>query len=131
VLAIIAIFTSLTTGYLFFLRIWAIFHGNRWLIGLFGGLWFSVTATSLLVPFSIHADFIPGTHHCMPGEMDTKAGVYGLINIVYHSLIFISISWKLVTMQRASQTSFSDLIRGRGFSNISKVLWSSGQLYFL
>jgi hypothetical protein len=67
----------------------------------------------------------------MPGEMDTKAGVYGLINIVYHSLIFISISWKLVTMQRASQTSFSDLIRGRGFSNISKVLWSSGQLYFL
>jgi hypothetical protein len=131
VLSIIAVFTGATTSYLFLLRIRAIFNGRRWITGLFALLWVAVVGTSIMVPFSLHSDHVSGTQNCIPLEMHPRAGVYGLVNILYHILIFLCISWKLVAMQHGLHGGIRNIIRGRGFSRISGMLWSSGQLYFL
>jgi hypothetical protein len=130
-IAIIAIFVTITSGYLFLVRVRAIFHGHRWLLGLFTLLWVAVGATSLLVPFSVSGHHIEGSQQCIPIDMHPRTGVYAFIYIVNHVLIFICTSWKLVTIQHGMNGSMRNILRGQGFSNISAVLWSSGQLYFL
>jgi hypothetical protein len=101
------------------------------MVGLFSVLCFSVCASSLVVPFSVHGGYLPGTRLCVPLELHPRTGVYALLNIINHTLIFICVSWKLVAMQQGLNGGIRNIVRGRGFSRISGVLWTSGQLYFL
>jgi hypothetical protein len=129
------ILASFNTSYLFLLRVKAIFHDSRRIFGVFVFLWLALISTSLLVPFSISGVRIPESRNCIVTDLHPRAASFGVVHMVNNTLIFVSISWKLLEMQRAAagqqgSTKF-DTIKGRGMSQVSRVLWSSGQLYFL
>jgi hypothetical protein len=130
-ISVLSICTCVTTTYLFLLRVRAIFHGHRLIVGFFVILWVAVNGASILVPFSTQAGNIPGTQQCITTYMHPRAAIYAILHIINHILTFFSISWKLVVMQHGGPGDMRRILQGKDFPRLSRAIWSSGQLYFL
>jgi hypothetical protein len=130
--AAMLVLTGITTTYLFLIRVKAIFHDSPRIFGAFFVLWVALNATNMLVPFSITGVRIPESRNCIVEDLHPRAAAAGFLHMLNHALIFVFVSWKLLAMQRAGGQSGAKFdIKGRGMSQVSRVLWSGGQLYFL
>jgi hypothetical protein len=129
----ISVVCTLTTSYLFLLRIKALFHDTRPVVIAFVVLWAAVNASNLLVPLSIHSRHIGESQSCIASDMHARADSFSILHMAYDTLVFICVSWKLLKMQQDcdAQPSLRFNVTGQGMSHVSRVLWSSGQLYFL
>jgi hypothetical protein len=120
---------SATTSYLFLLRIRAVYRGQRVIIGFFTILWVMVCGSAVVVPLSDHSAHIRTSRYCVPTNVKPLGGVYGAVEMTDRLLIFVFISWKLTRAHHNAR--FKAFFEGRGQSIISRVLLTSGQLYYL
>jgi hypothetical protein len=119
---------SACTSTLFLLRILAIFHGQRVVIGLFALLWLAVVGSATIVPLSVHGIHIGTSSYCAPIDIRARTGAYGVMVMVDRLFVFVFISWSLTKRHNSRLKAF---IQGHGLPSISKLLLFGGQLYYL
>jgi hypothetical protein len=117
-----------STSFLFLLRVLAIFHGQRVVVGLFVLLWLAIVGSAVIVPLNIHGAHIGSTGYCAPIGAGVSVGVFGVITMIDRLLVFLFISWRLTAYHDSRVQAF---FRGQGVSIVPRVLLSSGQLYYL
>ena len=127
-------FTTLFNALLFFLRIFAVFSGQRIVIGSFLLLLVAVVVASLLSSLLSRSEqwiFGAGcTFSTTPNALD------GLIaSLVYDTLVFLFITVKLLLNTPSPGARFSAQVKafrsGKGLGRITAVLLHSGQQYYL
>jgi hypothetical protein len=119
-----------STASLFFLRVRAIFHKTPVIVGLFFALWVATLATSIMVPFGIEGTHIGTTQYCINASVKGYAGAGTVTNMVHGTLVFLAISFKLLSMNEQS-SRMKAFVNGQGVSRISSAILTSGQLYYL
>jgi hypothetical protein len=119
-----------STGFLFFLRVRAIFHKTRIVVGLFFVLWLATLAASFLLPFGLEGIHIGTTQYCINHKVAGFAGAGTVANTIHGTLVFLAISWKLLSMSNES-SRMKAFVKGQSSSRISSVVLTSGQLYYL
>jgi hypothetical protein len=119
-----------STAFLFFLRVKAIFHKRRIIIGIFLSFWLASLATSIMVPFGIQGTHIGTTQYCINFKVKGYAGVASVMNMAHGALVFLAISWRLLSMNDEA-SRMKAFVQERGFSRLSSAVLTSGQLYYL
>jgi hypothetical protein len=126
------IFAIPPTTFLFCLRVWAVFPGNRLVLGIFGFLWLAVVGTALLIPLKVAAaEHIGTTQFCIETELSALAGAAVVSNMVLNMLVFAVVSWRLVMINQSDRFDFWALVKGKAMSPIASLIIKSGQLYYL
>ncbi|KAH8102105.1 hypothetical protein BXZ70DRAFT_1006727 [Cristinia sonorae] len=120
---------------LFLFRIQAVFYGERLVIVIFTLLWLAVAATSVLAPFCFSGVPIGDTAYCIDTRLK-DVGSAGIVTAaVDDTLVFLAITTKLVMVHPSSTTSWSQrwklVFIGEGMGRISRVVFRTGQLYYL
>jgi hypothetical protein len=120
------------TALLFLLRLRAVFLKNRVIVTIFGVLWLCVLGGAITVPFSVTAAKIGPTNYCIDAEVKPFSSAGPIANTVFSTLVFIAISWRLVTMNLALNGTPRGIsfITGQGSSTLSTILLRDGQLYY-
>jgi hypothetical protein len=121
------------TALLFLLRLRAVFLNNKAVVVVFGALWLGLLGASLTVPFSITAARIGPTNYCIDAAVKPFSSAAPIANTVFGTLVFIAISWRLVTMNHGiSGTSRgATFFSGGGSSTIASILLRDGQVYYV
>jgi hypothetical protein len=120
-----------STGFLFFLRIRAIFHRNRIVVWFFLFLWLVTLGTSFLLPFGLEGIHIGNTQYCINHKVAEFSGAGTVANTVHGTLVFLAISWKLLSLNDESSSRVKAFVKGQGVSRLSSTILTSGQLYYL
>ncbi|TFK50407.1 hypothetical protein OE88DRAFT_1660773 [Heliocybe sulcata] len=122
------------TSLLFFFRIRAVFRRRPFVVAIFAFLWIATLAGSITVPFAITGGHIGPTNRCINTGVKSFSSVGIIINGVNDSLVFLAISWHLLTSHLV-ETKWSDrarsFFRGTGFNGLSRSLLQGGQAYYL
>ncbi|KAF7360617.1 hypothetical protein MVEN_00793400 [Mycena venus] len=125
------------TTFLFFSRVRAIYGGERMATIIFGFLWLSVAGSSTTVPIAGRAANSPDTSECILTHSSPYAGSSGIILTVYDTVIFLAISYRLVSTFAYIEPGLTRVEKLRIFfdgSNLpafSKALLTDGQIYYL
>ncbi|KAF9041375.1 hypothetical protein BJ165DRAFT_1530105 [Panaeolus papilionaceus] len=85
------------TSLLFFLRTRAIYDRDRLVGFFFGFLWLLVAASSVTVPLGITVANIGPTKFCAVKKFEGYVATAAIVPLVYDTLVFIAISWRLMT----------------------------------
>ncbi|THU95032.1 hypothetical protein K435DRAFT_798445 [Dendrothele bispora CBS 962.96] len=116
--------------FLFFLRLRAIYEGNRWVAGVFFVLWLGNVA-------SIALDF-EGIILCIEQDIKIRnASITAIGALVYDTCIFIAISYRLLKNNTASErnagfkTATETFVLGKNLPRLSKVLFQDCQMLYL
>lgn len=117
---------------LFYLRVKAVYAGNRLVAIGFGIFWLGVVASWMLFPFVVEDSQI-GKRCITQARPLTTVGI--IVNTCYSTLIFIAISWKLVVKYFCGHNpgddwNFRAFISGAGLPSFTKTVLQSGQLYY-
>lgn len=118
---------------LFFFRIRAVFHGQRFLIGFFGLMWLSIVATSLIAPFALKTMPIGDTGYCVNNRLHSEGISAYIIQAVYDTLVFVAITAKLLRVSRQDDSTpwWKLLVKGEGMGMVSRIMLQTGQIYYL
>lgn len=129
--------TSLTS-LLFFLRVKAVFSDNRLVAFLFFFLWIAVAGTSItpiLGPRSKDTVELPNCVSTLFGEF---VGDTALVTLLYDTLVFIALSWRLLMLAYWNQENSSffeifyrDFLLGENLPRLTNTLLKDGQVYYL
>lgn len=123
-----------STSLLFFLRVWAIYHGNYAVHIFFTLTWLAVFGSTLTVGIGIEAGNIGTTSYCIYTHTTPYIALTFIMPLVHDTLVFIAITWKL------SRNTYVDYNLSRGFRMVvfgdylpifSKALLQDGQMYYL
>jgi hypothetical protein len=122
------------TSLLFFFRVRALFWDNKWIVAFFSILWLCTVAGSILAIFSVFEEGTNRTmHYCIIyGSPFSSSAV--VILAVNDTLVFFSISWKLLSASAVDESFKAKLkifISGHGLPAFSRSLLQSGQEYYL
>jgi hypothetical protein len=112
----------------------AVYCKNRIVTIIFGFLLLAVTGVYLMVPIGIRATHIPGTERCIELPEKTYYAAPGLVNAGYDTLVFIAISFRILSFSLAGENLSSrarSFFRGDGLTHLSQSLLKGGQLYYL
>ena len=123
-----------STSALFFFRVMAVYHQNKFISGFFGLLLFALFGLTFLVPVSRKSTHIGTTQRCIASESDRYATVPILLNAIMDTLVFIAISFRIVSYSLVGDTfgaRMRSFLRGSGLPSISKSILQGGQLYYL
>ncbi|CCM00297.1 uncharacterized protein FIBRA_02327 [Fibroporia radiculosa] len=122
-----------TTSLLFYFRMSAVYHSNKYMMGAYTIVWLGVVAGSMMLIPSATGGAIGPTNFCITKAMEMYAGAIGVSVLLHDTFVFIAISWRLVLN---SYHEVSDWRRVRAFlygeslQPISKTLLRDGQLYY-
>jgi len=119
---------------LFFLRVHAVFSEYRLTTLFFAFMWVAVAGCSVTIPVGVTAAHIGPTKFCTRTEVKPYGVLAVIVPSVYDTLIFFSISYRLVQV-----TSFKRTFIGRMRSfftpsdlpSFSRTLIQNGQEYYL
>ncbi|KAF5372817.1 hypothetical protein D9757_011100 [Collybiopsis confluens] len=121
-------------GLLFFIRARAVFMANKRMVAFLAFLWIMVVASSASLPIATFASAvnIEDTLYCMTKGGSPSAGAGLIVSTVFDTVIFLSISYKLVASHSFTENhGFRDLILGANLSAFSKSILHEGQKYYL
>ncbi|EGO01350.1 hypothetical protein SERLA73DRAFT_167446 [Serpula lacrymans var. lacrymans S7.3] len=121
------------TSLLFFFRIRAIFTGNNYIISFFFALWLAVLGGSLTLLKGVRASTIGPTQYCINSVIEPYVGATVIMPLVHDTLVFLAISWCLVSNSHINYNATSrwKALSGHYLPNFSKSLLRDGQLYYL
>ncbi|KAJ7337685.1 hypothetical protein DFH08DRAFT_784035 [Mycena albidolilacea] len=125
------------TALLFFLRLRAIWGGDRLITILFGFLWLAVLGSSTTVPISGTARSVGNPPECLIGHPKSYAGSPGIIITVHDTLVYFAISYRLVSNfshldgQQTRRVQLKALFSGSNLPAFSKSLFTDGQVYYM
>jgi hypothetical protein len=100
----------------------------------FGFLLFAVFCVSWIIPLGVEAAELGTTKMCFPTEIQSWASIPGFLNVAFDTLVFIAISYYIVSLSTVGDTFGARLrsfVRGDGLSTVTKSLLQGGQLYYL
>ncbi|KAF5310760.1 hypothetical protein D9619_007645 [Psilocybe cf. subviscida] len=131
------------TGFLFFLRLRAIYDRDRILVSVFFVLWLTLVGGSILIPVSIKGGEIGSTKYChkvLPRRA-TRITIFGPIALLsFDTLVFLAISWRLsrVASYRNggrngghSTNRIGAMLFGTNLPTFTRSLLVDGQMYYL
>jgi hypothetical protein len=123
-----------STGFLFFLRIRAIFHQTKGIVAMFLVFWLITLGASIMVPFGVEGTHVGApeytSRYCISQHLKPYAGAGTIANMANGTLVFLAISSKLLWSN--GQTSrVRAFVKGDGIPRLSSVILTSGQLYYL
>lgn len=133
-LGICYIFAVSSSSLLFIFRVRAVFHFQPMVVYLFYFLWVAVLGSAMIIPFSIAGMHIGPTRMCINTEVKPYTSAAVIINGVNDTLVFLAISWRLLTMNLVDESwsaRVRSFVHGRGFSRLTGTLLHGGQLYYL
>ncbi|KIK54011.1 hypothetical protein GYMLUDRAFT_264861 [Collybiopsis luxurians FD-317 M1] len=118
---------------LFFLRARAIYRSQKYMVALFAFLWVSVLAACLTIPFGTSALNIGDTPYCINIFFKGFTAASVIVPTIYDTVIFLAISYKLMSNSRslAPDQSFRDRILGTNLPGFSRAMLQNGQKYYL
>jgi hypothetical protein len=123
-----------STSALFFFRIRAVYRQNKIITGFFGLLLFALFGLSFLGPFTGKGKHIGTTQRCINTKAEPFGSVPILLNSIMDTLIFIVISFRIVSYSLVGDTfsaRMRSFLRGDGLPNLSRSILQGGQLYYL
>ncbi|KAJ7716391.1 hypothetical protein DFH07DRAFT_973911 [Mycena maculata] len=127
-------------AYLFFSRVRAIYGGARLVSVVFGVLMLGVFGISMTIPIAGAGNAIAVGEECLVVRIQAYSGTAGIMIMVYDTLVFLAISYRLVAnfdMQQEKTINCNWVARARilfSGSNLpafSKSLFTDGQMYYL
>jgi len=121
------------TSLLFFFRVKAVYNQSRIITAFFGFIWLAIAGLSILIMLGITGDRIPYTQRCTEGLAHTYTTVPIILTAVNDTLVFLAISYRLVSLSMVNSTWSSrarSFIGGDGLHHLSKALLQSGQAYY-
>jgi hypothetical protein len=119
------------TSLLFLLRVRAIYHSERIVVAFFVLFWLSVLGTSVIVPLGTGGAHIGTTSNCINSYVGKDNITPLILNMAFNLLVFIAISYRLISGNRQADSRIKAFVKGDGSSRVSSLLIKSGQLYYL
>jgi len=127
------ILAEASTALLFLIRLKAIYSDSKFIPGFFGFMWVANLGVSILIPLRLHGEHIGPTKRCIDTGLHPLASVPISLDTAYIILIFLAISYRLVSYTIDGDTwkaRMKCFVSGDGLPRLSKGLLQSGQLYF-
>ncbi|KAJ7023389.1 hypothetical protein C8F04DRAFT_183006 [Mycena alexandri] len=128
-------------AFLFFLRVRAIFQGERMPTIIFGCLWLAVLASSISRSSIISGGAIglgdPPVCVVAPHapQVSAFAGLAGIVIMVHDTIVFFAISYRLTALTQAEQLAPGEQVKalfsGANLPAFSKSLFMDGQMYYM
>jgi len=122
-----------STSLLLFLRLRAVFVGDRMVNMFYAILWLTTVGGGIAVPLAIKGGHIGPTNYCINTAVKQYSSVGFITPTVYDTFVVIAISWRLITAT-AVDGSFRGRLKcffgGQGLPALSKALLQGGQQYY-
>ncbi|KZP07989.1 hypothetical protein FIBSPDRAFT_1052653 [Athelia psychrophila] len=132
-LAMCAATRVISTSFLFFLRVRAVYLHSRYVTALFGTLWLITVTLNVLGATSIRAAPSTYMHHCI--SYQTIYFTYPSISsFVFDTLVFLAISYRLAAdaaTEHSWRARLQSVFTGKGLFDVSRALMTSGLLYYV
>jgi hypothetical protein len=118
------------TSALFSTRLSAVYLGNRYVIAFFGACWLGTFGCFLMDSISMLSRYTQINNSTLVQHKDAAGFIS---NLVYDTLIYLAISWKLASFSMVSSRwrgYLKSFVYGDGLFQLSKALLHSGQVYY-
>jgi len=125
--------SGISTAYLFFLRVRAVFLHARYITVVFGVLWLVAGALSILTVSSLRAAHIPKTRYCYDNTVKEYRSLPSIAIFIYDTPVFLAITWRLAANAVTDKTwraRILSIVNGKGLYSLSKALLQYGQIYY-
>lgn len=124
------------TAFLFLFRARAIYGRGRLVTVVFGIFWLAVVATSITSLFAGSVTSFADPPQCIIKSVQSYARSSGIVITLYDTIVFLSISFRLVSTFRQTEprTRKEKLIAwfsGADMPAFSKALLQDGQMYYM
>ena len=120
---------------LFLLRLRAVYNRDRVIVAIFSVLWLGLLASSVFVAIGMKAAPIGPTKYCTIRFAEKSAELGYLTPLIYDTLVFVAISWRLCRIACARppspQKSLKMVLFGHYLPAFTKSILLDGQLYYL
>ncbi|TCD60710.1 hypothetical protein EIP91_009647 [Steccherinum ochraceum] len=116
---------------LFIFRIRAVFHDQPIVVWAFHLMWLAVVGTCLTAPFGLESVPLGQTGLCLQKATKNFVAATIIVSAVYDTLVFASITIKLLEMSQGAAPSWKAFWSGQGLGNVSRMVLQTGQLYYL
>ena len=149
-MAIATICGTAGNGFLFLLRVRAVYEGSTIVTLGFGLWWMAVIGTTFLYSFGVRAEHLPHSSMCMISSAQSWSTASLWVNAVYDTCIFVAISVRIVSFaihpppvdthhHRSNSTSKHAQVEGNwraftfgnGLPRVCRELLRGGQLFYL
>ncbi|SJK97736.1 uncharacterized protein ARMOST_00989 [Armillaria ostoyae] len=132
-LGICNVLSQTFTSFLFFLRVTAVWHKNRYIFFFFTILWFGVIAGAITVPVGIRGAHIGTTQQCINIRVPDYDQLSAIMPLIFDSCTFVAITYRILLYYCVEETARGRLraFFGRGVPIVSRSLLLSGQQYYL
>lgn len=125
----------ISTGFLFFLRLRAVYNRNRTVVAFFFVMWLGLLVSSVFVPLGVLGGPVAHTNYCKTTVVARSASVVHLAPLIYDTLVFIAISWRLCRIATihpvGPRQNMQVLLLGRYLPAFTKSMLLDGQIYYL
>ncbi|KZP30754.1 hypothetical protein FIBSPDRAFT_1038011 [Athelia psychrophila] len=146
--ATFACLAGVSTSFLFFIRVRAVYLCSRSITVTFGALWIATIVFNITQYTTVHIEHIAGSQSCETiNSYDGHTGlpsignvVYEFLvflpsigNVVYDTLVFLAISYRLAANMAPGngwRARLQPLVKGKHLYIVSSALMRSGQLYY-
>ncbi|KZP13613.1 hypothetical protein FIBSPDRAFT_1049312, partial [Athelia psychrophila] len=125
---------AISTSFLFFLRVRAVYLCSRFATVFFGILWLIMAILNIIADASIAPGHPTATHHCTTAQNPQTTNYPSTASFLFDTIIFIAISYRLAADAATEQSwraRLQSVVTGKGLLRISRALMVSGQLYYL
>ncbi|PBK91717.1 hypothetical protein ARMGADRAFT_968623 [Armillaria gallica] len=132
-LGICNVLTQTFTSFLFFLRVTAVWHKNRYVFFFFTILWLGVIAGAITVPVGIRGAHIGTTQQCINIRVPDYDQLSAIMPLIFDSCTFVAITYRILLYSSVEETARGRLraFFGRGVPIVSRNLLLGGQHYYL
>jgi hypothetical protein len=116
---------------LFFLRVKAVYFHRRLPTIFFGFVWCVLLGLCFFAPMDLAATWREMTRNCQATELSGYLWSLSIANVIADTLVFIAISYRIMTLSHGVSTPAKTFFRGHGLSRLSKAILQGGQTYYL
>jgi hypothetical protein len=111
----------------------AVYPNNNWVKRFFSVLWFINGGIEVTVVLGVRAFHARDTLHCLDAQPDPYVIAGGLAPVVFDTLVFLAISYKMVATHSTldAKVSWRTLISGKALPRLSRAILQGGQQYYL
>ncbi|RDB22998.1 hypothetical protein Hypma_009713 [Hypsizygus marmoreus] len=130
--------TYSTTALLFFLRLRAVYHGNKPIIVLGFLLWLGAIGSALtsLIGSGGSAIEMQPSHYCALSPVTVFVNALPVTSAAFDTFVFLAISWRLlqshnIESQRSKAGLLKHVLLGRDIPAVSRALLQDGHVYYM
>jgi hypothetical protein len=120
------------SGFLFFIRLQAIYNRNRAVVAAFFVLWVGLVVGGIFFAVGVQGGPAGATQYCEDVSV-ARYVLYGqLMPLVYDTLVFLAISWRLSQIaSMENKGSIESMLFGTNLPAFTRSLLQDGQIYYV